>query len=249
VSLLLDEAGVRCLLLDVEGTTTPFEFVFRTLFPYARERVDAFLRKRGEDPDVRKDIESLRAEQASDAQRGLKPPGWQQGSAEVPLESACRYFRWLMDQDRKSTALKALQGRIWEEGYHSGELRGDVFPDVPPALSRWHKRNKKIAIFSSGSILAQKLLFKTTPNGDLTSLISAHFDTTTGAKVNPESYRRIGDALGFRPSEIAFISDTVAELDAASKSGAQTLLCRRPGRPHAAQATYPIIYSFDDVLP
>lgn len=249
MSLSLEDARLRCLLLDVEGATTPVDFVYRVLFPYARKQVKAFLCKRRDDPEVLKNIDALHAEQTLDAQHGLAPPEWLEGSAEQRLESAGRYFHWLMDQDRKSTALKALQGRIWQEGYDSGDLKGDVFSDVPPAFSRWHNRGKRIAIFSSGSILAQIWLFKTIPSGDLTSLITAHFDTTTGSKIDSESYRRIADTLGFRPLEIVFISDTVAELDAASRCGVQALLCVRPGGEDPPQVTYPIVRSFDEVLP
>jgi enolase-phosphatase E1 len=249
VDLSFDETRVHCILLDVEGTTTPVDFVYRVLFPYARERVERFLCYHHNNPEVTEEIRRLGIEQATDAQRGLQPPDWQEGSPECRLESACRYIHWLMDRDSKSAALKALQGRIWEEGYRSGELHGDVYPDVPPAFSRWRKRNEKIAIFSSGSILAQKRLFETTAAGDLTAFIAAHFDTTTGPKREAKSYRRIIDTLSVAPSKMLFISDVVEELDAASDCGVETLLCVRPGQPVPEQIAHPIIHSFDEVLP
>jgi enolase-phosphatase E1 len=249
VALPLDEGQLRWFLLDVEGTTTPVDFVYRILFPYAREHVERFLREHRDDLEVREEIQKLRAEHALDVQRGLTPPDWLDGSSESCLEPARPYIYWLMDQDRKSTALKALQGRIWEDGYRSGELHGEVYPDVPPALSRWQKRNKNIAIFSSGSILAQKLLFEAIPGGNLTPFLSAHFDTTTGLKVDAESYRRIADALNTDPPQMVFISDVTAELDAAEQSEVQTLLCVRPGRANPAKSRHPVIHSFDEVLP
>jgi enolase-phosphatase E1 len=135
-----------------------------------------------------------------------------------------------MDRDRKSTALKSLQGKIWEEGYRAGRLRGEVYPDVAPALERWRRQGIDVAIFSSGSIQAQRSLFRSTAAGDLTRFIRDYFDTTTGPKTAPDSYRRIAAGLGRSPSDVLFVSDIAAELDAASTAGMQTALCvRQPG--------------------
>ena len=122
-----------------------------------------------------------------------------------------------------------------------------MYSDVVSALDRWSKQNKQTSIFSSGSVLAQKLLFSTTPAGDLTRFIQAHFDTTIGPKREAESYRRIAAALGLPPSEILFISDVTAELDAARATGMQTALCVRPGNPQPAACAHPLIYTFDEV--
>jgi enolase-phosphatase E1 len=154
-----------------------------------------------------------------------------------------------MDRDRKSTSLKSLQGRIWEAGYRAGELRGQVYDDVPRAIERWRWQDREVAIFSSGSVLAQRLLLKTTAAGDLTRFSCFYFDTTTGAKRDAESYRRIAAKLRVAPSAILFISDTVPELDAARAAGVDTLLCVRgaasPSEPHGHAA----IRSFDEVFP
>jgi len=136
---------------------------------------------------------------------------------------------WLMDRDRKSTGLKSLQGKIWEEGYRSGELKSQVFPDVPLALERWHTAGLKVAIFSSGSVLAQKLLFAHATAGNLMKFIDAYFDTTSGPKTDPRSYRQISSELKLGPQQILFISDVNAELDAAIEAGMQDALCIRPG--------------------
>ena len=150
-----------------------------------------------------------------------------------------------MDRDRKSTALKSLQGKIWEKGYQSGELRGEVYPDVPGALERWHNRGIEIAIFSSGSVQAQRSLFRSTRAGDLTRFIKANFDTTTGPKPEPQSYSEIAAALRRPAAEVLFVSDVSAELDAARAAGMQTALCiRKPGAT-ATGGTHPVIYDFD----
>jgi enolase-phosphatase E1 len=152
-----------------------------------------------------------------------------------------------MDQDRKSTGLKSLQGKIWEEGYRSGELKGEVYPDVLPALERWGKQGIDIAIFSSGSVQAQRSLFRNSVAGDLTRFIRAYFDTTTGPKREPESYARIAAALERSPGTVLFVSDIGAELDAARAAGMQTALCVRKPESAPPIDTHPAIRSFDEL--
>ncbi len=210
------------ILLDIEGTTTPMAFVDDVLFPFARRRLPDYVKNAGS-------LDDLHREYEDDVRRGWNPPPWPEG----PLA----YLYWLMDHDRKSTALKAIQGQIWMQGYHTGELRGDVFPDVPPALERWRQAGIDIRIYSSGSILAQRLLFSTTRFGDLTKLLSGYFDTTTGPKTDPESYTKIAEAFTLPPSSVTFLSDVTRELDAARSAGMRTLLCVRPGnRPQPAHS-------------
>jgi enolase-phosphatase E1 len=228
----------RLVLLDIEGTTTPIDFVFRVLFPYARVRVEAFLETRGAQPDVIADVAGLRAEHDRDVAARRNPPAWKDGAG--------AYARWLMDQDRKLTALKALQGRIWEGGFASGELRGQVYPDVPGALGRWTAAGRKVAIFSSGSVLAQKQLFGHSDRGDLTPMLSGYFDTTTGAKADPASYRKIAHALGETPDVGLFVSDVVAELDAARDAGFATVLSVRTP-PGPAANGHRAVRSFDEL--
>jgi enolase-phosphatase E1 len=236
-------AGRRGILLDIEGTTTPLAFVTDVLFPYARANVREFLERRGRDPHVQSDVALLRTEHEADvrARAAAAPPPWQDD-----VESAVAYVHALMDQDRKSTALKALQGRIWEEGFRSGALRGEVYPDVPPALERWRRQGSVLAIFSSGSVLAQKLLFGSTGAGDLTSSFDGFFDTTTGPKREPESYRRIATALSLEPSALTFVSDVVEELDAARAARLATVLCVRGAAP-ADTGGHPVVTTFDEL--
>ena len=157
------------------------------------------------------------------------------------------YVHWLMDRDSKSTGLKALQGRIWEEGYRRGELRGEVYDDVPAAFRRWRDEGRRIAIFSSGSVLAQRLLFSHSTVGDLTPFIDAHFDTTTGPKRQPDSYTLIAGRLGLPPRSVLFASDVAEELDAARAAGMETALCARSILP--AGATHRVVQSLDALAP
>ncbi len=243
----LQEPEARAFLLDIEGTTTPIEFVHQVLFPYARKQVLDFLRQHQQVPGVSADVEALRKEHALDLAQGANLPGWPDVSADTVLESVAAYVYLLMDRDRKSTALKSLQGKIWEQGYRAGELHGEVYPDVPRAFARWQKQEKDICIFSSGSVLAQKLLFAHSTSGDLTHFIKEYFDTTTGKKEEAESYARISTALRLPPRELVFVSDTVVELDAASVAGMQTILCVRPGRERPSNSRHPSILTFDEI--
>jgi len=213
----------KAVLLDVEGTTTPVDFVYGVLFPFARARVHEFLAGHASEADVQADVAALREVHAAETEGA---PPWR---ADAEIDSAVAYVHWLMDRDRKSTPLKSLQGRIWEEGYRSGALIGQVYPDVPVGLDEWRREGRVVAIFSSGSVLAQRLLFAHSSAGDLTPFIAAYYDTTTGAKREAESYRRIASALGVPAAEVLFVSDIAAELDAARLAGLKTAVCVRSG--------------------
>ena len=201
----------RAILLDVEGTTTPIDFVYGRLFPYARNHLRRYLDANGR-------------------------------SAEFGR------FDALMNQDSKDSDLKELQGCIWEEGYRSGELAGEIFDDVPRALKRWQDERIGVGVFSSGSVLAQKLLFRHSSAGDLTPFLEWHFDTAVGPKTDAKSYERIAALIGMPPSRITFVSDLVRELDAAYAAGLHTALSLRPG--NSAQPDghrHPVIRSFDEL--
>jgi enolase-phosphatase E1 len=228
-------------LLDVEGTTTPIDFVYRVLFPYARDRFLAFLTARAGDPEVAAEVRGLGEEHRRDTAAGHEPPLWE----DTP-EGVTAYAWWLMDRDRKATALKALQGRIWEIGFEAGELQASVYDDVVRALARWQAAGRQVAIYSSGSVRAQQLLFAHTQSGDLTPRLSAYFDTTTGFKTELESYQRIAEAMGREPGAILFVSDVGAELDAARAAGMQTALCARSETLPLA-GNHRLITSFDQL--
>ena len=240
---------VRAVLLDIEGTTTPIAFVYDSLFPFARERARDFLFQNFESAELQTDLALLREEFNADPALDLAPPPLIDAPREARIESIVTYIHWLMARDRKSTGLKALQGKIWKQGYETGTLKAQVYSDVAPALERWRKAGLKVHIFSSGSVLAQKLLFAHTDAGDLTRFLSRYFDTTTGPKTEAASYRRIAAALELPPSQILFISDVVNELEAARHAGTQTLLCVRPGNhPQPSTEKHPVIESFDGVV-
>ena len=228
--------GVQAVLTDVEGTTTPLRFVTGTLFPFALERLAEFVAAGGE-----------RAEEALDQIRqeyGREPP-----SANPPaFGCGAPYAAWLMACDRKSTGLKMLQGLIWEQGYRRGELRGEVFPDVPAALIGWTAASIRLRVFSSGSVLAQRLLFAHTPYGDLSTFFEGYHDTTTGPKQAPGSYTLIARAIGLPPPAVLFLSDTVPELDAARDAQMRTGLLLRPGNCPTESGGHPVYSDFTSLI-
>lgn len=190
---------VKAVLTDIEGTTSSIAFVTDTLFPYARARLAGWIAAHPEAAPILKEV-----------------PG-------DPVETLTRWI----DEDRKETALKTLQGLIWAEGYADGTLEGHVYPDAAQALRRWHADGLSLYVYSSGSVAAQKLIFGHSNAGDLTPLFSGYFDTTTGPKKEPESYLRIAAEIGLPAQEILFLSDSVPEIEAARGAGLKTCLVDR----------------------
>lgn len=231
---------MRAFLLDIEGTTTPVAFVYDVLFPYARRALPGFLAAHESEPEVRAALARLREEHRSE--RGAAPP-W---PADGGLPPALGYLRWLMDADRKSTALKALQGLLWQEGFREGALRGRLYPDIAPALARWRRQGRATFIYSSGSVLAQRLIFSKSDAGDLSPLIAGYFDTTTGPKKDAASYRAIAARMTLDPGEVMFVSDSLEEIAAARAAGMRAALCAREGPDRAAPEA---IGSFDALAP
>ncbi len=209
-------------LLDVEGTIAPVSLVSEVLFPFARTHLEGFLGQEAASAAVAADLALLAEENAAvieaDAPR----------MAGGGLTEASAYLNWLMARDRKSTALKSLQGKIWKSGFESGELKGTLFEDVPEALERWAARGR-VAIYSSGSAEAQRLLFRYSNFGDLTERIAGYFDTRVGPKTAQASYAAIAGALGVETGAMLFLSDVVRELDPARAAGCGTRLVIRAG--------------------
>jgi len=210
---------IRYVLMDIEGTTTAIDFVHKTLFPYAARHLARFVTEHGGEPRVAACLAEVKATVRD-----------QEGRAIDDREAVAVLLRWI-DEDRKHGALKSLQGMIWRQGYLDGDYVAHVYADVAPALAAWKRRGLILAIYSSGSIEAQKLLFAHTGAGDLTPLISHYFDTTSGPKRERESYLHIARDLAAAPGEILFLSDVAEELDAALAAGMATTQLLRPGTP------------------
>ncbi|KAF9434861.1 hypothetical protein BGZ76_007296 [Entomortierella beljakovae] len=219
---------------DIEGTTTPIVFVKEKLFPYVTSKLPEFLKKNWGSDDMKKYIEDLRVQAAKDVADNLPDAtSISMESADVTAEKVQQdviaSIGWQMKADRKIGALKAFQGYMWKEGYADGELKGEIYDDVTPAFEQWEKEGKKLYIYSSGSIAAQKLIFGFSDKGDLLHYFSGHYDTTIGLKVEPESYTKIASDIGLKPERILFLSDNIHEIVAAKKAGFQTVVTDRAG--------------------
>ena len=249
LSLSFDSVHTRGILLDIEGTTTPIDFVYEILFPFVSAHIEEFLTAHIQDNEIRSLVDELRQHHARNAQSNAGLHSWCDRTSAERVHSAAFYMQWLMERDSKITPLKTLQGKIWEAGYRDRELRGALYPDVAPALARWRTQGRRVAIFSSGSVLAQEMLFTYSTAGDLTALLDGFFDTTVGSKRESGSYRRIAAGLGLADSEVLFLSDVTAELDSAKASGMQTGLVLRPSAPMQATSSHATISSFDEVFP
>lgn len=223
---------VRVILTDIEGTTSSISFVHEVLFPYARERLPAFVETHVDEAEL---------------QHWLHEAAREAGLIEASRQDVIDLLlRWI-DADRKSTALKALQGLIWRVGYEAGDYRAHLYPEVAPRLREWHARGIPLHIYSSGSVAAQKLFFRYSAAGDLTPLLSGYFDTETGPKREASSYQRIAAAIGTLPGQILFLSDMVEELDAASAAGLQTGWLVRSPQPLPEAPRHPVYRDFDAI--
>ncbi|NWC59590.1 acireductone synthase [Pseudomonas veronii] len=213
--------SIKAVLTDIEGTTSAVSFVFEVLFPYAAQHLPDFVRQQATEPAVAVQLQAVR-----DAS----------GEPHADVERVIDILLAWIAEDRKATPLKALQGMVWEQGYQAGQLKGHVYPDAVEALKRWHQDGYALYVYSSGSIQAQKLIFGCSEAGDLSPLFSGYFDTTSGPKRDPQSYRTITAAMGYPAEEILFLSDIVEELDAAQQAGLLTCGLVRNGGELAGHA-------------
>lgn len=201
------ESAVRAIVTDIEGTTSSIDFVHQTLFPYARKHLRVWLRENAGQSQVQQLINDVEAIEHED----------------LSIDEAADVLERWIDQDRKHTPLKALQGMIWKQGYAAGELKGHVYEDTPDALRGWHQQGLSLYVYSSGSVEAQKLIFGHTDYGDLTPLFSGYFDTRVGGKREAASYRAILSQIQLPGEQVMFLSDVGEELDAARIAGMQTV--------------------------
>ena len=222
-------ADVSAVLFDIEGTTTPLEFVHKTLFSYARDKVEEYLKGNSSERQVAHLVDMLEKSHKENSVNGKSPLVWSNLDISQKMGSAANYVKWLISVDSKDPALKELQGLIWEEGYRKNQLHGEVYPDVPEAMERLKLEGIKMAIYSSGSVLAQRLIFSSTKYGDLTKYLSGFFDTSVGPKRDPKSYANIARLLEIPNRKILFLSDILEEISAARASGLMAVQVLREG--------------------
>lgn len=232
-------ARPAAVILDIEGTTTPIQFVHDVLFPYARARITEFFTLHAREPWMSVTLAQLAHEAHADADAGAP-----QIDPHDPA-SAPPYLLWQMDRDRKATTLKAIQGQIWDVGYADGALKGPVWPDVVDLLDALAAAQIPAYIYSSGSIAAQKLIFGHSDHGDLRDRLAGYFDTTTGPKKEASSYLAIAQAIHQPPHACLFATDNPDEARAATAAGMQVMVMTRPGNaPLPADLALPTYATF-----
>ncbi len=222
---------IKVIVTDIEGTTSAIDFVHDVLFPYARKRLPDFVRKHQSDPAVTPILDSVRNEA---------------GEADADSERVIEILLQWIGADRKVTALKALQGLVWKQGYENGDFTGHIYEDAVNGLRSWGAAGIDLYVYSSGSVGAQKLLFGHSDAGDLTPLFSGYFDTNIGHKREAASYRNIAEDIGISATEMLFLSDVAEELDAAAEAGMQTFQLVRDEK--VVAGTHRIAHDFDEVL-
>jgi len=235
-------AKYKVVLLDIEGTTSAIDFVHTTMFDYARNNLEDFLVSSFETKET---IETLEVFAQDEKQPSLAAFLVGTSSKAEKIDRIVNLASQRMKEDSKATGLKALQGMVWRKGFNNGELKGHIYNDVPDAFNRWKKSGNTIAIYSSGSILAQKIYFANTIFGNLGTLISNHFDTTSGPKRISSSYENITNILNAKAGDILFLSDVTEELDAAKTAGMGTGLLIRPGNKPAGNNEHIAYHDFN----
>ncbi|KAA0703688.1 Enolase-phosphatase E1 [Triplophysa tibetana] len=226
--------NIRAFLLDIEGTTTPITFVKDILFPYIRENLEAYLSAHWEEDECKQDVHLLKKQAEEDLRQNKACPVHAVDQTvhtdeEKAIREVVDSVLWEMAADRKTTALKQLQGHMWRAAYLMGKIKGEVYPDVVPSIRQWRHHGLQIYIYSSGSVEAQKLLFRYSVEGNLLDLFDGHFDTNIGAKVESKSYENIVVKIGCQPEEIMFLTDVTREAKAAEDAGMNVAVVVRPG--------------------
>ncbi|XP_077593809.1 enolase-phosphatase E1 [Stigmatopora nigra] len=245
-------ARTTALLLDIEGTTTPITFVKDILFPYIREHLEDYLSAHWEEDECKQDVHLLKKQLEEDMRQNRACPihavdQTVHTDEEKAIREVVDDVLWQMAADRKSMALKRLQGHMWRVAYTSGTINGELYEDVTPSIRRWRGHGLKVFIYSSGSVEAQKLLFSHSVEGDVLDLFDGHFDTAVGAKVDAKSYERIAERIGCPAEEITFLTDVTREAKAAEDAGVNVVVVVRPGNMELTEeeaAHYHIITSF-----
>lgn len=244
--------NTTALLLDIEGTTTPITFVKDVLFPYIKEHLEDYLSAHWEEDECKQDVYLLKKQIEEDMRqnRACLVHAVDQTvhtDEEKAIREVVDNVLWQMAADRKSTALKQLQGHMWRAAYTSGRIQGQVYEDVTPAIRRWRSHGLKVFIYSSGSVEAQKLLFEHSVEGDVLDLFDGHFDTNIGAKVDSKSYKNIAERIGCDSEEITFLTDVTREAKAAEEAGVNVVVVVRPGNLELTEEErehYHLIHSF-----
>lgn len=223
--------NIKTIITDIEGTTSSISFVKETLFPYATNNIDAFIRENIHEKSISDQLDIISTQN------------------NINRDDVTALIQQLLDwikNDVKATPLKTLQGMVWKKGYEKGDYHAHMYSDATANLKNWHGQGVPLYVYSSGSVQAQKLFFTHSQDGNLLPLFNGHFDTNIGHKQEQVAYDNIQQALNINPQNLLFLSDIAAELDAAKTAGFQTCHLVRDGKlDHNAHHVQ--VSSFDDI--
>ncbi len=223
--------NIQAVVTDIEGTTSSISFVKDVLFPYAKKHLAQYVNDNSHIEEVKKQLDLVA------------------GSCEIPTNNTEQIIQQLLDwieSDTKATPLKTLQGMIWKQGYENSDYQAHMYDDAVRLLNLWQQNNIPLYVYSSGSVLAQKLFFKYSCAGNLLPLFKDHFDTHIGHKQDQQSYAAIQKKIGIAASKILFLSDIIEELDAAKQAGFQTCHVIRD-TPGQSIPAHPWVSSFQEI--
>ncbi|XP_035774433.1 enolase-phosphatase E1-like [Anopheles albimanus] len=243
--------SAKSIICDVEGTTTSISFVKETLFPYALKNAEEYLRQNWSEDATKTVVKALREQADEDKKADLE------GVISIPAEDSesiipdvVKNVEWQMSQDRKTGSLKTLQGLVWAKGYKDGTIKGHVYDDVQKAFEQWTESGRKVYIYSSGSVEAQKLLFEHSEQGNLLKYLTGHYDTKVGGKREKESYQSIVKNIDVSAEDVLFLTDIVEEAKAAKEAGLNVVLLERPGNAELSEddrKEFAVIKTFSDL--
>lgn len=223
--------NIKAIVTDIEGTTSSIDFVHKVLFPYSSQAIPEYIRQYYQEPEIAAIIEDIKIEV---------------GQENLSIESVIDTLLGWIEADLKITPLKKLQGLIWEDGFKKGKFKGHIYEDAYQNLQKWCDRGLSLYVYSSGSEQAQKSLFGHTEYGNLNVLFSGYFDTRIGNKKESLSYTKIAREIKIESQEILFLSDVVAELDAAANARYQTILLVRDKMPENTN-NHQIVNNFNEI--
>ncbi len=223
---------VKAILIDIEGTVAPISFVKDVLFPYSKEKMESFVKENENKQEIKQILEDVKKIE----------------KRKMSTEEVIDTLKKWIDEDRKITPLKEIQGYIWEEGFKSGNVKAPLYKDAYEKMLYWNKKGIPMYIYSSGSVKAQKLFFSHTEYGNIVDFFNGFFDTKIGNKKEKGSYEKIARAIGLKPEEILFLSDNPDEIKAAAEAGMQVMrVVREKDAEYIPDFPYPQIKSFEEI--
>ncbi|XP_055612904.1 enolase-phosphatase E1 [Uranotaenia lowii] len=243
--------AAKSIICDIEGTTSSISFVKDVLYTYVQKHLEEYLKAHWSEDATKTVVAALREQADEDKKAEVE------GVVPIPAEDSediipeiVKNVEWQMSSDRKVGALKTLQGLVWAQGYKDGTIKGHVYEDVVKSLEQWTEGGRKVYVYSSGSVDAQKLLFEHSEHGDLVKYFTGYYDTKIGAKQEKDSYAAILKNIEASAEDALFLTDVIAEAKAAKEAGLNVVVLERPGNAEISEddrKDFTVVKSFAEI--